>query len=221
MAVYVILVTVIFRRSTPDFPLFVFAALLPWKWFTTSVSDAITAVSGQDKLIKQIMFPKIVLPLGILLSGVAQFMFGLIPLIGMLVLFYPGRIHLTLLWIPVVAVVQVAFTLAIGLIASAVNVFFRDIGNLSRHLLRLWFYLSPVLYGQDTVTGLAANHKYIGGAMELNPFYPILNGYRNAIYEGVAPDLASLGFVLLGSVVVLAVAVIFFKRVEPAFAKIL
>src|SRR5207253_9073150 len=68
MAVYVILVTAIFQRDTPAYPLFIFAAILPWKWFSTVVSDAITSVSGQDRLIKQIQFPKIVLPSAAMLA---------------------------------------------------------------------------------------------------------------------------------------------------------
>jgi ABC-type polysaccharide/polyol phosphate export permease len=62
MLVYVILVAVIFQRSEADYPLFIFAAILPWKWFTSSVNDAIGSVVSQERLIKQIHFPKIVLP---------------------------------------------------------------------------------------------------------------------------------------------------------------
>ena len=98
MAVYVVLVTLIFQKSQAAYPLFIFAAILPWKWFTTSMSDAITSVSGQDRLIKQIQFPKLVLPLAAMFSAVAQFTFGLIPLVGMLVLFYPSRISPMHIW---------------------------------------------------------------------------------------------------------------------------
>jgi len=62
MLVYVLLVSVILDRKQADYPLFIFAAILPWKWFTTAVGDAITSVSSQDRLIKQLQFPKIVLP---------------------------------------------------------------------------------------------------------------------------------------------------------------
>ncbi len=78
----------------------------------------------------------------------------------------------------------------------ALNVFFRDIGNLARHVLRLWFYLSPALYGEDTVKALAGNHPMIATIMRLNPFYPILNGYRDAIYFGQMPDFTGLSIVL-------------------------
>src|SRR5919197_2604682 len=69
MLVYVVLVSVIFTRSTPDYPLFIFAAILPWKWFTTAVNDGVTAVTGMERLIKQINFPKLVLPVAAGMGG--------------------------------------------------------------------------------------------------------------------------------------------------------
>jgi lipopolysaccharide transport system permease protein len=221
MLVYVVLVTVIFQRTTPAYPLFIFVAILPWKWFTTVVSDAITSVTGQERLIKQLKFPKIVLPSASMAAGIAQFAFGLIPLAAMLVIFYPDRLSPAALFTPVVAGVQFVFTLALGFILAALNVFFRDVGNLARHLLRLWFYLSPALYGADTIRSLGETNPTIAQLMALNPFFTILESYRDAIYYGRAPDLAMLGAVLLVSLVLLVLGTIFFKQLEPSFAKVL
>jgi lipopolysaccharide transport system permease protein len=221
MTVYVILVTLIFQKPREAYPLFIFAAILPWKWFTTSVGDAITSVSGQDKLIKQLQFPKIVLPLAAIVSAIAQFLFGLIPLSAMLIFMYPDRISAMVVWIPAIAAVQFVLGLALGLVLSGVNVFFRDVGNLSRHVLRLWFYLSPALYGADTVLSLSKSHPTIAAIMRLNPFYTLLNSYRNVIYDRTMPDLAGLGVVLAIGSVALVFAVWLFKRLEPAFAKVL
>jgi ABC-type polysaccharide/polyol phosphate export permease len=221
MAVYVILVTVIFQRDTPAYPLFIFAAILPWKWFTTVLSDGITSVTGQERLIKQLKFPKIVLPASSMIEGLVQFGFGLIPLMGMLLLFYRDRLSLALVWVPLVVVVQFVFTAGLTIAMAALNVFFRDVGNLSRHVIRLWFYLSPALYGADTIASLGEKHPTIVALMKLNPFYAILESYRAAIYYGATPDFGLLGAVLAGSVVLLALGTIFFKRLEPSFAKVL
>ena len=231
MLVYVVLVEFVFQRKQPDYPLFIFAAILPWKWFTTSVGDGISAVSSQDRLIKQVHFPKIVLPTAAVGAGIANFAFGLIPLIGIMLLWFPHRFSLYLLLIPVIAVVQLIFTLAIAFAVSALNVFYRDIGNLSRHVLRLWFYLSPALYGVATIHDLASSHPELFRLMELNPFYTLFTAYRSVIYGAdavnngslppMAPDWGSLGLLAAGSLVFLLVATIFFKRIEPTFAKVL
>lgn len=218
MAIYAILVTVIFARSQEAYPLFIFAAILPWKWLSTVVSDAITSVSGQERLIKQIQFPKIVLPASAMVSGTAHFLFGLIPLAALLVIFYPHHISPYLVFIPAVAVVQFVFTLALGLFVAALNVFFRDVGNLARHVMRLWFYLSPALYGAESIQ---EKHPTLLALMHLNPMFAILEGYRDAIYYGRMPDFGLLAAVLAGSVVLLLAGTIFFKRLEPAFAKVL
>lgn len=221
MAVYVVLVSIIFKRSEEDYALFIFAAILPWKWFSSAIGDAILSVSGQDKLIKQVQFPKLVLPVAAILAGIVQFAFGMIPLGALLVLLYPDRISMALFLIPVVAFVQLIFTLALGILAAALNVFFRDIGNLSRHALRLWFYLSPALYGAAVIDEIAGSHQYIAQAIKINPFYAILNGYRSVIYYGEAPDWVALASVLGVSIAFLVVSLWFFKRVEPTFAKVL
>jgi ABC-type polysaccharide/polyol phosphate export permease len=231
MLVYVVLVEVLFQRKQEDYPLFIFAAILPWKWFTSSVGDGISAVSAQDRLIKQVHFPKIVLPTAAVAAGIANFVFGLIPLFALLVLWYPDRLSAYLLLVPVIAVVQLIFTLAIAFAVSTLNVFYRDIGNLSRHVLRLWFYLSPALYGQATIDGLKANHADLFAIMQLNPFYTLFTAYRSVIYgtetanngslPPMAPDWGALGMLAAGSLVFLLLATIFFKRIEPTFAKVL
>jgi ABC-2 type transport system permease protein len=220
MAVYTIVVTVVFERKQEAYPLFVFAAILPWKWFNSAISDTVSSVSGNDKLIKQLKFPKIVLPLAAVVAGISQFAFGLVPLVGMLVLFYPHHLSWTLLLMPVVMVVQLFLNLSLGLLFAALNVFFRDISNLSRHVLRLWFYLSPVLYGADTVAKIGG-HRFLGKLLGLNPFYPVLNAYRDIVYYGQLPDWGSLAVVLVGGIVATVFAVIVFKRLEPSFAKVL
>ena len=231
MLVYVVLVSVIFQRQQEAYPLFIFAAILPWKWFTSSIGEAISSVSSQDRLIKQVHFPKIVLPTAALASGIANFAFGLIPLLALMLLFYPEKVSVYLLLVPVIGVVQLVFTASLGFVVAAVNLFYRDVGNISRHVLRLWFYLSPALYGPVTMAGLAEQHPELYRLMQLNPFYTLFTAYRTVIYgiqtpDGgslppTTPDWAALGVLFLVSVVLLVVATVFFKRIEPTFAKVL
>jgi ABC-type polysaccharide/polyol phosphate export permease len=138
-----------------------------------------------------------------------------------MLLFYSDRISPWLLTIPIIAAVQLLFTLPVVIAAASSNVFYRDIGNLSRHLLRLWFYLSPALYGVDLILQLTKNYPLIGTIMLLNPFTTLFTAYRDAIYDGRSPDWMSLLILCGASIVLLILATWYFKRVEPAFAKVL
>ena len=221
MAVYVVLVSVVFKRATPDYPLFIFAAILPWKWFQSTVQDAITSVTGADRLIRQIQFPKLVLPVASAGAGVVNFLFGLIPLAALMLLLYRERLSLAVLLIPLIAVVQFFFNLALAVGLAAINVFYRDVGNLSRHFLRLWFYLSPGLYAIDDLSQAAGEVPVVGTVLLANPFAILFTAYRDVIYSEVAPDWGGLVALLVASLLLLSLTTVLFKRVEPSFAKVL
>jgi lipopolysaccharide transport system permease protein len=229
MGVYLVFVSIIARRPAPDYPLFIFAAILPWKWFSAVITDASTAVVRQDRLIKQIAFPKIVLPVATTTAGVVGFIAGLVPL-GVLLALHPARFNpaLLIVFIPVIAFVQYCFTLAVAILVAAANVFFRDLGNALGHFLRLWWFLSPGLYSLAWMDDLSIvkNHPIIHTLAGLNPFAVLFEAYRAVIYGTetggpVVPDALALGALLLASLVLIGLASVFFKRVEPNFAKVL
>jgi lipopolysaccharide transport system permease protein len=226
MVVYVVLVTIIATRALPDYPLFIFAAILPWKWFTAAVTDATGSVVNQHRLIKQIAFPKIVLPIAATTAGIVGFAFGLIPLAAIMLL-YLDRLSPLILLIPIIAVVQYVFTVAVAILVAAGNVFFRDLGNVVRHLLRLWWYLSPGLYALSHLDGIALfENPVLRFIAHANPFAVLFEAYRRVIYgtlDGppIPPDWSSLAILLVASLAFLAVATVGFKRLEPTFAKVL
>jgi ABC-type polysaccharide/polyol phosphate export permease len=221
MVVYVVFISIVVGSRIEGYPLFIFCAILPWKWFSSSINDGIISVTSQEKIIKQVQFPKIVLPIAAVVSGIANFAFGLIPLFALLVLFYLSHLSAWILLIPLIAAVQFVFTLALVVVLSAANVFFRDVGNLVRHLLRLWFYLSPALYAASKIDEIAARGGVLSTIFNLNPWTTLFESYRNVIFYGTAPLWGSLLFVLAASTVLLGIAVVFFKRLEPSFAKVL
>lgn len=227
MLVYVVLVAIIARRPVDDYPLFIFAAILPWKWFTSAVTDSTGSIVNQHRLVKQIAFPKVVLPIAAVTAGVVGFGFGIVTLAGIMLL-YLDRLSPLILLVPVIAVVQYVFTLGVALLVAAGNVFVRDLANVMRHLLRLWFYLSPGLYSLamlEEVPFFQENPVLVTLA-SLNPFAVLFEAYRSVIYgtpDGppVMPDWAALGILLVISIGFVAVATVVFKRLEPTFAKVL
>lgn len=221
MLVYVVLVSFIFAKQIPDYPLFVFTAILPWKWFSSAINDGTGSVVGMERLIKQINFPKLVLPVAADVAGIVNFVFGLIPMMALMILFYSDRISPWLLLIPVVAAVQFIWTLPLTMLLGAINVFYRDVNNLSRHVLRLWFYLSPALYSAAQIESLGKSHPTVAFLMNLNPWAPLFTAYRDLIYSEQSPDWLSLAGVTGFSLVLLVFAIWVFKRLEPTFAKVL
>jgi lipopolysaccharide transport system permease protein len=226
MLVYVVFVAIIVPRQTPDYPLFIFAAILPWKWFQASITDATSSIVRQDQLIKQIQFPKLVLPVAATAAGVVSFAFGTVAL-GMLMVFYTDRITPFLVFIPVIAFVQFVFTLACSLLVAAGNVFFRDLGNVVGHVLRLWWFLSPGLYSLANLDeiGVFKTHRVLSTLANANPFAILFEAYRTVIYgtpDGPPgpPNLGSLAVLLLASFGLLAFTTVVFKRLEPNFAKV-
>ncbi|HEY4226794.1 MAG TPA: hypothetical protein VGM49_00515 [Candidatus Limnocylindrales bacterium] len=239
MVVYVIFVTVIAKKPAPDYPLFIFAAILPWKWYSAVVGDATASVVLQEKLIRQIAFPKLVLPVATTTAGVVGFAWGLVPLLALLLLDFvsptpgaagPTRLSVMVLWIPVIAAVQYVFTLASAVLVSAANVYFRDLGNAVGHILRLWWFLSPGLFSLASFENINTikEHPILQFLIGCNPFAILFEAYRAVIYgtsDGLGaphpPDIVALAYLLVGSFVFLGLCIVFFKRLEPDFAKVL
>ncbi|MEA2535957.1 MAG: lipopolysaccharide transport system permease protein [Chloroflexota bacterium] len=217
MAVYFLLFEIMLRQRIEDYPLFLFVAILPWKWFSTTLNQTTLSITGRQSLIRQVQFPKLVLPTAAVLAGTVSFVFGLVAL-GLVYFFFLDRLSPWVLCLPLIAAVQLVFTLALGTMFAAINTFFRDVQNVMSHALRLWFYLSGALIPLDT---LASTHPTLYSILSLNPFAVLFNAYRSVTYGMGPPNWLALLLLLGISVVLLVVAIYGFKRAEPAFARIL
>jgi lipopolysaccharide transport system permease protein len=231
VAVYGLIFTLVFSRAAPDFALFLFSALLPWKWLSASLNDAARSVVAHEGLIRQVAFPRIVLPLAAVLAGVANFCFSLVALLALLALL-PGHLSAQLLWLPVLAGVQLLLTIALALPIAALNVFYRDIGVLLRHVLLFVFFLSPALWSFSLHARLADGSPMAQSFFELlrlNPLAVLLESYRGVIYGEAlpggemlppqAPDVGGLGALVAASIVALVAGVVLFKRLERDFVR--
>ena len=169
------------------------------------------------------------LPTAATVAGVVSFTFGLVAL-GLLMLFYQDRISPYLLLIPVIAAVQFVFTLACAFLVAAGNVFFRDLGNVETHLLRLWWFLSPGLYSLALLD--AAEHlpgvpdpadARRGSTRSRSCSRPIgwSSTVRRTRHRPASPISRSLVALLVASLILLALTTIVFKRLEPNFAKVI
>jgi ABC-type polysaccharide/polyol phosphate export permease len=238
--VYVLVMTVIFQRSTPDFPLFLLSAMVPFKWFTATVGGSTGAVIGHERLIKQILFPKVILPVTEALSQIVSFLFGMLVLGVVLLVLYTDHLTINILWLPLIMVVEFVFVIGFAFIVSSITVFYRDVGIVIGHLMKLLLWISPVLWSFDAAAGRGAALKEAIGEtgfalLAYNPVAMLLAQYRTVIYGHLArgpkdqlvwtpatgPDLPQLAIVFTIGVVISIIGVIIFRRLEPAFAKVL
>ena len=137
MIVYTILVSVIFQRTVADYPLFVLPALIAWKAVAASVGVGGTAITSNERVVRQLLFPRIALPAARLLAQLWRLAVALVVLVVLMVVLWPDRISPSIGWLPVLAIVEMVLLLPIAIVLSAATVFVRDLANLMRHVVRL------------------------------------------------------------------------------------
>ena len=193
-------------------------AILPWKWFESTVKDG--AARDQPGAPDQAdLLPQARAAGRRLAVGRRELRVRPHPAVRPDAAGLPGAHVGWLLLIPVIGRGP-AGVLGRWRSRGRVNVFYRDIGNLARHLLRFWFYLSPALYGIDEVVKLSGEHRSDRAGWFAQPWTYLLGAYRNLIYDG-RPRTGRPLVLLVASIVLLALTILLFKRLEPSFAKVL
>lgn len=196
------------------YPLFAFAAILPWSLFSKSLERSTLSVVTEGGLIKKVYFPRLIIPIAATFINLVDFAVGLLILIGMMA-WYQLLPQWTVLFLPLFVVVALLTALSVSLWLSALNVKYRDVASMVPLMTQLWMFASPVLYPASLVP--ESLRWYYG----LNPMAGVIEGFRWALLGKTAPDwtmvavsLGVVGFLLIGGVM-------FFRRVERTFADLI
>ncbi len=128
------------------YALFMFCGILPWTWFSSSLTEASGSLIAGGNLIKKVLFPAEVLPIVSVLANMVHFFLGLPILVGFLVYYNHSLDGWDLIWFPVAVVVQVVFTSALALFLAALTVHFRDVRDILANVLTFWFFATPIIY---------------------------------------------------------------------------
>ena len=219
LLVYSFVFTVVMPRGeqleTEPYAVFLFCGLLPWTWFSASLSDGASVLIVNGNLIKKVMFPAEILPVVAVVSNMVHFLFGLPILIGFL-LFYSVPLRLSeLVWFPVVLSVQFILTLGLAMSLAALTVHFRDIKDLLANVLTLWFFATPILY---PMSFLPERGKFFMDY--LNPFAHLAISYQEILfYDGPFGHWKWLVVLALGGVVLFFIGYALFDRLRDSFAE--
>ena len=211
-----------------QYPVFVLVGIIPWNFFSGSLSSGAVAIISNSSLVKKVYFPRELLPTASLLSNLVNFLFTFLVLI---VFIYAFGIGLTIhaLWVPVILITQLIFTLGIILFLSAISVFYRDILMILDVGLTAWFFLTPIFYpfeffsNATTIFGITFNPAQI--MRWLNPLASIVDSYRTVLWgtQGSAGPVSMAPIFLIRTfitaVLTLAVGYIVFIRTEHLFGE--
>jgi len=195
------------------YPLFNYAALLPWTLFAEGITRSSMSMVRDVNLVQKVYFPRLVMPLSGILSPLVDFAIAFTILIGMM--FYYGYAPtVNLLWLPAFIILAVMTALGVGLWLSAINVKYRDVRYVIPFLTQLWLFASPVVYSSSL---LPEKFQIIYG---LNPMAGVIEGFRWALL-GTEPPGSLIAISVIIVIVILISGAFYFRRSEKAFADVI
>lgn len=209
--------SVIFTRVAPldtgvPYPIYAYAGLLPWSWFASSLRFSATSLTDNANLVTKVYFPREIFPFSAVVVGFIDFLVAA-TLLAALMLYYGIGITWTVLFLPVVILVQFAFTAGIALLVAMANLFFRDVKYVFEVLLTVWMFATSVVYPIERIGGR------LGTLLAFNPMTPIIDGYRAVLLRGELPAALPFAAASLLALAILAVSWISFHRAEFRFAE--
>lgn len=214
IAIYYFLRVVVLRGGGPDFPVFLAIGLVGWKWMSATINGSSRAITRYSSIINQVYLPKAIFPFALTFTQMFNFVFGLVVVAIFLIIFgvMPGW---QIIFLPLIILVQLLFLLAISLGVGYISVFIRDIDNLTKHVVRLFFYASPIIWENGL---LPDSLSFI---VDANPIAIILDSYRDVLMYAQVPNFFKLGIVSLGSVIVFFLMIRHYSKNEHKIIKAL
>ncbi len=195
------------------YPIFAYAALVPWTFFANGLNQASNSLVGSANLIKKVYFPRLVVPISSVISGVVDFVLAFAVLLGMM-LFYGILPTVNILWLPFFVLLIFVTALGVGFWLSALNVQFRDVRYTVPFLTQFWLFATPIAYPSSL---LSEPWRTLYG---INPMVGVVEGFRWAL---LGTDTAPGPIIIVSSLVALGLLVggaFYFRRMEKTFADV-
>jgi lipopolysaccharide transport system permease protein len=193
------------------YPIFTFAALVPWTLFVYGLTQATNSLVSSSNLIKKVYFPRLIIPVATVLAGVIDFLLAFAVLL-VLMLFYGITPTLNILWLPIFLLLTIISSLAVSLWLSALNVEYRDIRYVIPFLTQIWLFATPIAYSSSL---LGEPWRSVYG---LNPMVGVVEGFRWALLgTNTRPGMMAV-VSALAALILLISGAFYFRRMERTFA---
>ncbi len=201
------------KSDGPPYPLFAYAGLAPWTFFSTSITQSSNSLISNQQLVSKVYFPRIFIPLGAIGALLLDLVLSLSLFAGMMV-YYHWRLTWAILWLPVFLMAALLAASGAGLILSALNVSFRDVKYAVPFMVQIGLFLTPVIY---PARYLSQRGQILMG---LNPMAGVVIGFRHALL-GSPASWGLMGLSLGVSVLIFGCGLLIFRRLENKFADII
>lgn len=200
------------------YALFAYVGLVPWTFFSVSLGACVNSLVANRNLVTKVYFPREVFPLSCVASSFVDFCIAMSVLAALMVYFHlqgewtfaPG---LPILFLPVIAVVQIVLTIGIGMFLAMANLFYRDVRQIFGIAIQLWMFVSAV------VVPVPRDGSLLARVIELNPLVPLIESYRDCLVHGQWPDFGGFAYLTAFALMVLIAGWICFRRYSYRFAE--
>ena len=203
------------------YPVFALTGLITWNYFASSLSKSSTSLVNSSNLITKIYFPRLIIPIAGVLSGLVDFFISFLLLL-LIMLIYQVKIATTILYIPILLLFALLTALGFSLWLSALNVRYRDINYIIPFFIQTWMYITPVIY---PTTLIPDKYEFVRMLLGLNPMTGVVEGFRwSLLGNQLAAAQAPMQIILISIVVTTTVLIsgtLFFRYTERTFADII
>lgn len=213
LLVYTFVFSIIMPNNIEKFYLYLFVGLIPWLFFSGSMTGGAACIVNQKDMVKKIYFPREVMPVSYVASGFVNMLFCFIVIFAVVIVSGVGVNPAALLCLPIIMAVEFVMALGGAMLTSALTVYFRDLEYILGILMMAWMYFTPVVYSMEMVP------ERLRPLFNLNPMTPVINAYRDVLYYKQIPHLSTLLQGLILGVIVLIIGSISFNKLQKGFAE--
>ena len=212
-----IVYTIVFSKILPNnidrYYLYLFVALIPWIFFSSSITVGAASVVAQKDLVKKIYFPRMVIPISYVTSCFVNMLLCFIVIFAVIVITGVGVNFLALFALPVIMVVEYILALGMAMLTSAVTVYFRDLEHILGIISMAWMYMTPIMYDKSIVP------ERLQPVFNINPMTHVIECYRSVLYDKQFPDLSSLLSATALGIFFLLIGCLVFNKLQKHFAE--
>ena len=195
------------------YPIFSYAALVPWTFFANGLTGSAISLVGSSHLITKVYFPRLVIPISTVLSGIPDFLLAFLVLLGMMLFFGIAPTY-NIVWLPLLLALAFVTAIGFGLWLSAINVQYRDVRYVVPFMIQLWLFATPIVYPSSLVP------EPLRLIYALNPMVGVVEGFRWALLGIDTAPGAMVGISAIVALTILATGVLYFRRMEDTFADV-